>query len=98
MTNDLEWIRKAWQLYFEFGDSKDIDYMHDTMEKLIAIIYQQNKTAYPHCVVCGKVIHVAVFKNEIYNRQWYCEDCKYELDNYMKSLDEYYNAMNKKSD
>ena len=96
MTNDLEWIRKAWQLYFEFGDSKDIDYMHDTMEKLIAIIYQQNKTAYPHCVVCGKVIHVAVFKNEIYNRQWYCEDCKYELDNYMKSLDDYYNAMNKR--
>ena len=95
MTNDLEWIRKAWQLYFEFGDSKDIDYMHDTMEKLIDIIYQQNKTAYPHCVMCGKVIHVQVFKTEINRINFYCDDCKNELDNYMSSLNNYYNTMNK---
>ena len=95
MTNDLEWIRKAWQLYFEFGDSKDIDYMHDTMEKLIDIIYQQNKTAYPHCVMCGKVIHIPVSKTDIAHNYFYCDDCKKE---YEASLNDYYNAMNKKSD
>ena len=94
--DDLEWIKKAWEMYFEYGDKNDIDFMDDTMKTLIDIIYHQNKVTYPRCVICGKVIHVAVFKSEIYKRQWYCEDCKYELDNYMKSLDDYYNAMNKK--
>ena len=95
MSNGIYWIEQAWKLYFEFGDKADIDLMEDTMKNLIDIIYQQNKTAYPHCVICGKVIRVPELKTEIYNRQWYCEDCKYELDNYMKSLYDYYNTMNK---
>ena len=73
---DNEWIEEAWKLYFEFGDKADIYLMEDTMKDLIDIVFQQNKTAYPHCVMCGKVIHVPVFKTEINRNNFYCVDCK----------------------
>ena len=95
MSNGIYWIEQAWKLYFEFGDKADIDLMENTMKNLIDIIYQQNTITYPHCVMCGKVIHVQVFKTEINRINFYCDDCKNELDNYMSSLDNYYNTMNK---
>ena len=94
--DDLEWIKKAWEMYFEYGDKNDIDFMDDTMKTLIDIIYQQNKVSYPRCVMCGKVIHIQVYKTDINHNSFYCNECKNELDNYMTSLDNYYNAMNKK--
>ena len=31
--DDLEWIKKAWEMYFEYGDKADVDLMEDTMKK-----------------------------------------------------------------
>ena len=95
MSNGIYWIEQAWKLYFEFGDKADIDLMENTMKNLIDIIYQQNTKTYPLCVMCGKVIHIPVSKTDIAHNYFYCDDCKKE---YEASLNDYYNAMNKKSD